>query len=98
MQVSRFPKTPKLTPDIYKSSATAFVVFLARSSYAPAQPTQNKYSISSGITESITVTGKSTSLIQASRSVLFAPHGLPAFSKLRNVLPSSVGNSDSTKT
>src|SRR6187431_310890 len=47
VQVSPFPSTPNETPAMSSSSATARVVFFARSSYAPAQPTQNSQSTSS---------------------------------------------------
>ncbi|PQM46284.1 hypothetical protein C1Y40_03550 [Mycobacterium talmoniae] len=44
LQVSPVPSTRNFTPATASNSATALVVFLARSSYAPAQPTQNRYS------------------------------------------------------
>src|SRR6478735_2282989 len=47
VQVSPSPSTANETPARSSSSATARVVFLARSSYAPAQPTQNSQSTSS---------------------------------------------------
>ena len=47
----------------------ALVVFLARSSSAPAQPTQNRYSTSGPSVPSATGTSKSSSSAQASRAV-----------------------------
>ena len=46
VQVSAGPSTANLTPASCSSVAMALVVFLARSSSAPAQPTQNRYSMS----------------------------------------------------
>ena len=46
VQVSPSPSTAKSTPAVCSSSATARVVFFARSSYAPAHPTQNSHSTS----------------------------------------------------
>ena len=48
VQASAGPSTANLTPATCSSSAMALVVFLARSSRAPAQPTQNRYSTSVG--------------------------------------------------
>ena len=80
----------------------ALMVRLARSSKAPAQPTQSSHSTSSGIvsppSSPTTRTGKSTSLIQALRVEAFMPHGLPLLSRFLNSPPSSVGNCDSTST
>lgn len=76
------------------SSATARVVFFARSSNAPAQPTQNRYS-ASPMSPSNTGTSKSRSSVQASRSLAFWPHGLPLFSRFLNMPFSSLGNDDS---
>ena len=42
VQDSASPSTAKLTPAVWRSSATARVVFFARSSKAPAQPTQKR--------------------------------------------------------
>ena len=50
VQASAGPRTAKVTPAVCSSSAIALVVFLARSSSAPAQPTQNRYSMLSGMT------------------------------------------------
>ena len=52
VQVSPSPSTMYFTPEMCSSSATFLVVCFARSSYAPAQPTQNRYSTSSGISSS----------------------------------------------
>ena len=83
------------------SSATALVVFFARSSSAPAQPTQNRYSTSSGI---LAVVADDRHLevelldpVQP-RLEAFMPHGLPLFSRFLNSPPSSVGNADSIST
>ena len=45
VQVSAGPSTAKVTPAVCSRVAMALVVFLARSSSAPAQPTQNRYSM-----------------------------------------------------
>ena len=45
VQVSAGPSTANFTPAVCSRVAMALVVFLARSSSAPAQPTQNRYSI-----------------------------------------------------
>ena len=76
----------------------ALVVFLARSSSAPAQPTQNRYSTSAPSFPSTTGTSKSTSLIHSSRLSSFRPQGLPLFSRLRSIEPASVGKADSIST
>ncbi len=49
VQASAGPRTANLTPAVCSSSAIALVAFFARSSRAPAQPTQYRYSMSSGI-------------------------------------------------
>jgi hypothetical protein len=54
VHASAGPSTAKLTPARWSSSAMALVVRLARSSRAPAQPTQKRYSTSSGMRPSST--------------------------------------------
>ena len=49
VQDSAGPRTAKLTPAWCSRRASDWVVLRARSSRAPAQPTQNRYSTSSGI-------------------------------------------------
>ena len=62
VQVSAGPSTANFTPAVCSSEAIALVVFLARSSSAPAQPTQNRYSTSGSILPSTTGTSKSSSV------------------------------------
>src|SRR5918997_3288095 len=66
VQVSPLPSTPNETPARSSSSATARVVFFARSSYAPAQPTQKSHSTSSRDSTSspTTLTSNGRSLAQ----------------------------------
>ena len=82
------------------SSATARVVFLARSSYAPAQPTQNSQSTESSDSRSSPTTGTSNSrpLAQSMRAVDDMFHGLPLFSRPLKSPLSSAGKLDSTST
>src|SRR3954470_12508045 len=100
VQVSPLPRTANETPAMSSSSATARVVFLARSSYAPAQPTQNSQSTSSSDSSSspTTRTGKSSPLAQSIRALGDMFHGLPLFSRPLNSWFSSVGKFDSTRT
>src|SRR4051794_34128214 len=100
LQVSPLPRTAKETPAMSSSSATARVVFLARSSYAPAQPTQNSQSTSSSDSTSspTTRTGKSSPLAQSIRAFGDMFQGLPLFSRPLNSWFSSVGKFDSTRT
>jgi hypothetical protein len=98
VQVSAGPSTAKLTPATCSSSAMALVVFLARSSSAPAQPTQNRYSTSAASAPSTTGTSKSSSVIHSSRLSSFRPQGLPLFSRLRSIELASVGKADSIST
>jgi hypothetical protein len=44
VQLSSCPNTANSTPILFRSFAKAFVIFLARSSKLPAQPTQNNTS------------------------------------------------------
>ena len=76
----------------------ALVVFLARSSSAPAQPTQNRYSMSSPMVPSTTGTSKSSSPIQPARAASPMPHGLPLFSRFFSSVDASAGNADSIST
>ena len=76
----------------------ALVVFFARSSKAPAQPTQNRYSVSSGILPSTTGTSKSSSVIQSPRRDWPMPQGSPLFSRLRSIPAASMGKADSIST
>ena len=71
VQVSPSPRTANRTPAMCSSSATARVVFLARSSSAPAQPTQNRYSTSVEVLDVPPTTGtsKSSSLVQSRRAL-----------------------------
>ena len=103
MQPSACDSTAYFTPAVCSISATALVVFLALSSYAPAQPTQKRYSVSSKLSTSSPHTGTTTpswrtSLIQSARVEAFWPHGLPLVSRFLNRPASSVGKSDSTST
>jgi len=78
--------------------AIASVVFLARSSNAPAQPTQNRYSTSGSIVPSTTGISKSSSVIQSARRAWPIPHGSPLFSRFRSMHVASTGNADSIST
>src|SRR3954453_3290517 len=100
VQVSPSPSTAKLTPAMFSSSATACVVFFARSSKAPAQPTQNRYSTSSSDSTSAPtcLTSKGRSLAQSIRPDGFMFHGLPLFSRPLKSWLSSDGNDDSIST
>src|SRR5690606_28536004 len=95
VQASMPPSTANLTPAMCSSSAMALVVFLARSSRAPAQPTQNRYSVPSGSLSSTTGTSKSTSEIQSRRLSSAIPHGLPLFSRFFSRVLASEGKLDS---
>ncbi len=98
------PSTPNFTPAMCSSSATALVVFLARSSRAPAQPTQNRYSRSSGTFSSMSRTSigstsrEASSSIHSARFVSGTPHGLPLFSRFLSMTPASEGKFDSIMT
>jgi hypothetical protein len=96
VQVSPSPRIAKSTPASCSSVATARVVFFARSSNAPAQPTQKRYSKSSPALARLT--SKSRPLVQSSRVFGGAPQGLPLFSRLRSMTPASDGNDDSIST
>ena len=98
VQASIGPSTANFTPAMCSSSAIALVAFLARSSRAPAQPTQYRYSTSSGIVPSRTGTSKSSSVIQSARRSSAMPHGLPLRSRLFSIAVASVGKADSTST
>ena len=98
VQASAGPSTANFTPATCSSSAIALVAFFARSSSAPAQPTQYRYSTSSGIVPSMTGTSKSSSVIQSARRSSAMPHGLPLRSRLFSMPVASVGNADSTRT
>ena len=89
VHASAGPRTAKVTPAVCSSSAMALVVFLARSSRAPAQPTQNRYSMSAGIFPSTTGTSKSSSVIHSRRLSSAMPHGLPRRSRLLSIVVAS---------
>ncbi|RII06829.1 hypothetical protein DSC45_35365 [Streptomyces sp. YIM 130001] len=91
------PMIANLTPAMCSSSAKAFVVFFARSSNAPAQPTQYRYSTSvrSSIVLPTTGTSKSTSLVHSRRCFFARPQGLPFFSRFLSIVPASLGKLDS---
>ena len=76
----------------------ALVVLRARSSSAPAQPTQNRYSTSAPIFPSTTGTSKSSSPIQSARRAAPIPHGSPLFSRFFSIPAASTGNADSIST
>src|ERR1700761_1554751 len=97
LQDSPVPSTRNFTSATASTSAAAVVCLFALSSYAPAQPTQNRYSKPSKLSTSSPKTGtsKSTSSIQLVRSEAFWPHGLPLVSRFLNSVDSSDGNSDS---
>ena len=76
----------------------ALVVLRARSSSAPAQPTQNRYSTSSGIFPSTTGTSKSSSEIHSARRDSPMPHGSPLFSRFFSIPAASMGKADSIST
>ena len=76
----------------------ALVVLRARSSRAPAQPTQNRYSTSGSILPSATGTSKSSSVIQSARRAWPIPHGSPLFSRFFSMPAASTGNADSIST
>src|SRR3954470_346875 len=100
VQVSPSPSTANETPARSSSSATARVVFLARSSKAPAQPTQNRYSTSARVSTSVPtcLTSKGRSLAQSIRPDGFMFHGLPLFSRPLKSPLSSEGKDDSIST
>ena len=78
------------------SSATSLVVFFARSSKAPAQPTQNRYSKRRGLDVlAETGTSKSTSSIQFSAVLGVHSPGVALVLQVLEQPPSSLGNSDS---
>ncbi len=100
VQVSPLPSTPKLMPAMLSSSAVARVVFFARSSYAPAQPTQNSQSTSSSdsMLSPTTGTSKSRPFAQSMRAFGDMFQGLPLFSSPLKRPLSSAGKFDSTST
>ena len=98
VQVSAGPSTANLTPAVCSSAAIALVVFFARSSSAPAQPTQNRYSTSASIFPSATGTSKSSSVIHSARRAAPIPHGSPLFSRFFSIPAASTGNADSIST
>lgn len=77
VQVSPSPRTANDTPAVCSSSATACVVFFARSSNAPAQPTQNNHSTSSSESTSTPTRGTSNDSpdAQSMRLEAFTPTG-----------------------
>ena len=76
----------------------ALVVFRARSSSAPAQPTQNRYSTSSPSGPSATGTSKSRPSIHSARLASPIPHGSPLFSRFFSIVAASTGKLDSIST
>ena len=98
MQASAGPSTANFTPATCSSSAMALVAFFARSSSAPAQPTQYRYSVSAGMAPSRTGTSKSSSVIHSARLSSAMPHGLPRRSRLFSIVVASVGKADSMRT
>ena len=100
VQVSPSPRIANSTPAVCSSSATACVVFFARSSKAPAQPTQNSHSTSSRLSTSTPtcLTSKSRPLVQSRRFLGFMPHGFPLRSRPLKMLFSSAGKLLSTST
>ena len=98
VQVSAGPSTANLTPAVCSRVAMALVVLRARSSSAPAQPTQNRYSTSSGIFPSATGTSKSSSEIHSARRASPMPHGSPLFSRFFSIPAASMGKADSIST
>ena len=98
VQVSAGPSTANDTPAVCSSSAMALVVLRARSSSAPAQPTQNRYCTSSPIGPSTTGTSKSRPSAQSSRRDSPMPHGSPLFSRFFSMVDASAGNADSIST
>ena len=100
VQASPSPRTAKSTPAMSSSSATACVVFFARSSKAPAQPTQKRYSTSSSdsTSEPTCLMGKSRPVAQSMRVELAMPQGFCLLSRFLNRPPSSLGKADSMST
>ena len=100
VHVSPAPSTANSTPAACSSSANARVTFFERSSSAPAQPTQNRYSMSASslVPGSARRTSKARLCIHSSRPLSARPHGLPLFSRLRSITPASDGNADSIST
>ncbi len=98
VHVSAGPRTAKFTPAVCSSSAIALVVLLARSSSAPAQPTQNRYSTSAPIAPATTGTSKSSPVIHSVRFDPPMPHGSPLFSRFFSIEDASTGNADSIST
>ena len=98
VQVSAGPSTANFTPAVCSNAAIALVVFFARSSSAPAQPTQNRYSTSASIFPAATGTSKSSSVIHSARRAWPIPHGSPLFSRFFSIPAASTGNADSIST
>jgi len=69
------PQYGELDAGRVERSANARLTFFERSSRPPAQPTQNRYSTSSGMLPSTTLTSKGRPSIQSVRELLFMPHG-----------------------
>ena len=92
MQFSAGPRMAKSIPARSMSWAMARATFLFLSSKEPAQPTQYKYSASSGSLPERTRT-PSRSRAQSARSVWLIDHGLDEFSMPRKAWPSSEGKS-----
>jgi hypothetical protein len=76
----------------------ALVVLRARSSSAPAQPTQNRYSTSGSSVPPATGTSKPSSSAQARRRLAPMPQGSPLFSRFFSIPDASAGNADSMRT
>ena len=98
VQVSAGPSTANFTPAVCSRVAIALVVLRARSSSAPAQPTQNRYSTSSASVPSATGTSKSRPVHPVSRLAAPMPHGSPLFSRFFSIPAASTGNADSIST
>ena len=79
------PRTAKLTPAWRSRRAIDCVVLRARSSSAPAHPTQKRYSTSSGIVPETTGISKSRLSVHSSRFAAPRPQGSPRFSTLRSM-------------
>jgi hypothetical protein len=94
VHISEGPRIANDTPARCIRRAIACVTFLFLSSNEPAQPTQYRYSASSGLDPSM-MSMPSSFDAQSARSAWLMPHGFPEFSIDRYALPSSVGKFDS---
>ena len=84
----------KSIPASCSNLASACDTAVLRSSYEPAQPTNQRYSACWVLSPKIG-TSKSSCSVQADRRSRLSPQGLPWFSMATNALDSSAGKLDS---